>query len=359
MKSAADRLKKVFANADFDKALILETSSDDSNFLYLTGYAPGWYDGCVLLADRTGMKLFANKLVCGTAEKNRPKELEVVPIDTNEQMADALRKEIGDCRVGVNREFVPYNQYMNLKKMLPNARIENLSGAFAKARSIKCMDEIANIRKAVKITKDTIESVRSGLSDNMSELDVSTQVDLGFREAHAGNAFNSIVAFGADTAMPHYMPSENKRLKSNTIVLMDVGARYMNYCGDITRTFFYKPDRSSVKYKKLKEIYEVVETAQQKGFEEMESGKSGSAADMAARNYIDSYRNGIYKGRFIHTLGHSIGIDVHDGARLYYKVKYTLAENMIFSDEPGIYIPGLGGVRIEDDILVGRKPRFL
>lgn len=359
MESAKGRLRKVFANADFDKALILDTNFDDSNFLYLTGYAPGWYEGCVLVADRNGMTLFANRLVCGTAEKNRPKELKVIPVDTREQMTNALRNEIGRETVGIDKGFVPYASYLMLRRMAPKAKIVDAAAAFGKAREIKDSDELSKIRTAVRITKNAIESVRANLSDGVSELDVSARMDIEFRRAHAGNAFNSIIAFGADTSMPHYMPQGNKRLKPNTIVLMDVGARFKNYCGDITRTFFYKPDRSSVSYKKLKEIYDVVEAAQQKGLEKMENCANGALADKAARDYIDTYRDGKYKGRFIHTLGHSIGIDVHDGARLYYKAKYMLASGMVFSDEPGIYVPGLGGVRMEDDVVIGKRPRFL
>ena len=359
MESAKGKLGKVFANADFDKALILNTSFDDSNFLYLTGYAPGWYDGCALVADSNGMKLFANRLVCGTAEKNRPKELEVIPIETREQMADALRKEIGNKTVGINKGFVPHSSYLKLRRMIPKAAIVDAAAAFGKAREIKDHDEMSRIRTAVQITKKAIETVRADLSDMISESDIAMKIDIEFRKAHAVNAFNSIIAFGADSAMPHYAPQGTKKLKANTIILMDVGAKYMNYCGDITRTFFYKPDKTSSSYLKLREIYDVVEEAQQKGLEEMESGANGALADKAARDCIDRYRNGKYKGRFIHTLGHSIGIDVHDGARLYYKAKYTLARNMVFSDEPGIYVPGLGGVRIEDDVAIGKRPRFL
>lgn len=359
MESAKGRLKKVFADADFDKALILDTNFDDSNFLYLTGYASGWYEGCVLLADRNGMKLFANRLICGTAEKNRPKELEVVQVDTREQMADALKREIGNETVGINKRFVPHSSYLRLRNMMPKAKITDIAAAFGKARAIKDADELSKMRRAVRITKNAIESVRANLSDGISESCLAARIDIEFKKADACNAFNSIVAFGADTSMPHYMPQDSKKLRDNTIVLIDVGARYRNYCGDITRTFFYKPDRSSIRYKRLAEIYDVVEAAQQKGLERMESGADGALADKAARDYIDRYKSGKYMGRFIHTLGHSIGVDVHDGARLYYKVKYRLADNMIFSDEPGIYVPGLGGVRIEDDVVVGKRPRFI
>ena len=359
MESAKGRLRKVFADAKFDKALIIDTNFDDSNFLYLTGYAPGWYEGCALVADINGMKLFANRLVCGTAEKNRPKELDVIPVDTREQMTAALRNEIDGGTVGIDRGFVPYSSYLRLKRMIPKAIIVDAATAFEKAREIKDRNEISKIRAAVRITKNAIESVMANISDRISESDIAAEIDIEFRKAHAGNAFNSIVAFGSDTSMPHYMPQDTKKLKANTIVLVDVGAKYMNYCGDITRTFFYKPDRNSASYRKLKEIYDVVEAAQQKGLERMESGANGALADKAARDYIDKYRNGKYRGRFIHTLGHSIGVDVHDGARLYYKKRYMLAVNMVFSDEPGIYVPGLGGVRIEDDVVIGKRPRFL
>ena len=167
--------------------------------------------------------------------------------------------------------------------------------------------------------------------------------------------FPTIICFGANAAMPHHMPDDTK-LGANEFVLIDCGSRYRNYCSDVTRTFIYKPDRKIAKYKKMLDMYNVVAQAQRIGMSEVMAGAQGKAAHLAAQDCIDKASKGVYKGTFIHSLGHPIGVEVHDvGVGLYPSEKDKLREGMVVSVEPGIYIPGFGGVRIEDDVLVTKK----
>ena len=171
------------------------------------------------------------------------------------------------------------------------------------------------------------------------------------KQGASGPSFQTIVAFGKHSAEPHYAP-QNARLKKNKLVLCDYGARYNRYCSDITRTVvFGKAD------KKIKDIYETVRKASEIGLKRVRVGAKASDVHNAVEDYIDSTK---YKGRFIHSTGHSIGLNVHDGASISKKSNVILEEGMAFTIEPGIYLPTIGGVRIEDDVIVRQnRPEIL
>ena len=145
--------------------------------------------------------------------------------------------------------------------------------------------------------------------------------------------------------MPHYMPG-NAKLKKNDFVLMDYGALYNRYCSDTTRTVvFGRADE------KQRDMYETVKLAQQESKDALKAGINGKDIDMIARKIIDEK----YPGRFIHSLGHGVGLDVHDHPALSPTLDFMLKANMVITDEPGVYIPGFGGVRIEDDLIIKKN----
>ena len=156
-------------------------------------------------------------------------------------------------------------------------------------------------------------------------------------------SFSSIVAFGENASMPHYSPGERK-LRKNEFVLMDFGARYKRYCSDITRTVVYGKATDE-----MKEMYDVVLRAQTESMKLIKENVNGKDVDLAARKVIDESK---FKGRFIHSLGHGVGMDVHDHPALASTYDFPLKENMVVTNEPGVYIPKVGGVRIEDDVIV-------
>ncbi len=165
-------------------------------------------------------------------------------------------------------------------------------------------------------------------------------------------SFPTIVCFGKNAAVPHHVPG-NVKLERNSFVLIDAGARYMGYCSDVTRTYIFKPAKKSQKYRRMLDMYNTVKEAQEIALRSIKPGIRCEVPYNKAKGHIDKAHGGIYKGRFIHGLGHQIGIDVHDvGPNLTLNSKERILENMVFSDEPGIYIEGFGGVRIEDDVLV-------
>jgi Xaa-Pro dipeptidase len=186
------------------------------------------------------------------------------------------------------------------------------------------------------------------LFEGMYEYEIAAEIEYNLQKNGADcSAFEIISSFGKNTAEPHYSHG-NTKLKKGDFVLFDFGSRFKKYNSDITRTFvFGKAD------KKQKEIYETVLYAQQIGFDSIKPDVLTSEVHYAVQNYIDNTR---YKGCFIHSTGHSIGLSVHDGIiGLNQKNSVKLKEDMVFTVEPGIYIPGFGGVRIEDDILIKKE----
>ena len=164
------------------------------------------------------------------------------------------------------------------------------------------------------------------------------------RKGAEKEAFDSIVAFNTSTAEPHHHSSD-KQLKKGDMVTIDFGAKYNGYCADITRTFIYE-DQGNAKYK---EILDIVEEAARLGREAVKPGVKASEIDSICRSYIKSKGYGDF---FVHSTGHGLGIDVHEFPYVSTTSDITLEPGMIITVEPGIYVEGTGGARIEDDVLV-------
>ncbi|MCL5680319.1 MAG: Xaa-Pro peptidase family protein [Candidatus Marsarchaeota archaeon] len=350
------RLRNVFTGAEFDVSVIMNTNSKDSNFLYLTGFISGVFEQAILVSDKNGSTLLTNELEYDTAIEQAPNNMEVKCVDSGpgNSIGRMIKDIVGSRSVGLDYGFLPYNYASYLRKILGKNRFYDATKQFANAREIKDEFEIRAMRKAVSITREALKEIpdyfKSGMTEN--ELRARFEYILG-NHGGEGLAFESIVSFGSNAALPHHTP-DNTRLKPNEFVLLDVGAKYQNYCADMTRTFIFEPDKQTLKYKRMKEIIDTVKEAQQMGLAHIKAGANGSEAHNAVTEFINTTRNGIYKGRFIHSLGHQIGIDVHDGNGLSPRSK-ILREGMVVSDEPGIYITGFGGARFEDDVLVGKK----
>ena len=351
MQNIPLRLKKVFENADFDTAIIMNPSQMDSNFLYLSGFPSGVFEMSFIIATRKKLVLLTSILEYELAVKQKPKGMDVIQFGSRADISKIMRQYSEGKTVAINEEFLPYAYYKFIKKAANPKKIVDAGKAFDAAREIKGADEIENIKKAVKITKTALEAIESDFANGITEKQIAAKFDyLMMKHGAEKAAFDSIVSFGPNTALPHHLPDDTK-LKPNNFIILDVGAKYHGYCADITRTFIYKPDRKSLKCKRMSNMYETVQKAQALGLEMVKPQVDGMDVHKAVAKYIDSARNGIYKGKFIHALGHGIGLDVHDNVALSL-VHKQIKEGMVMSDEPGIYINGFGGVRLEDDILV-------
>ncbi len=227
-------------------------------------------------------------------------------------------------------------------------RIIGRKGVIEELRLIKDTGELKNIHNACKITDEVFEEVL-GFSqariNNSSELELGLEIErLMIKKGGNGRSFDFVIASGKGSSMPHYTASHNKI--KNGVLLMDFGTVYNNYCSDITRTVFIGNRSSS---DKLRKIYDIVLTAQQKAIEACREGLTCGELDHIARKYITDMG---YGKEFGHGLGHGVGLEVHEGPSIIKNNKTILKENMVITIEPGIYVPGSGGIRIEDMLIV-------
>ncbi len=357
MRSARNRIAKVFKGAKVDAILLSNTKSQDPNFLYLTGFTGGVFEGDILIVMRGGEVLLTSPLEYEIAMAQRPGDMEVVQIGKGGRK-DAVRRIralLKGKRVGVNASFLPYSYYAHYKKLTKAREFVDVTENLSNARAVKGRDEISNIRVAVKIIKKAINGTLASLKAGMTEKQAAARIEYLIRENGGdGSSFTPIVCFGKNAALPHHLPDDTK-LEKNSFVLLDCGAKYNNYCSDITRTVVFMPDKSSAKYKQMKEMLQTVETAQGLAMKHIKAGVGGNVSYDAALKYIDTVHGGKYKGTFMHSLGHPVGLEVHDVGPGLGGGRARLRENMVVSNEPGIYIPGFGGVRLEDDVVVTRK----
>ena len=206
--------------------------------------------------------------------------------------------------------------------------------------SIKTAEEIAYVKKACQIAEKAWLEVIPLIHEGMTERDLANELEYRFKKYGAsGTSFDSIIAFGKNAAVPHHETGDTK-LKKNQCVLMDFGCLYKGYCSDMTRTMFFgEPDE------KFLGAYLAVLTAHVKCAEGIVAGMTGKEADAIAREHLESLGYGKY---FTHSLGHGIGVNIHEFPTLSVKGEAVLKENMVFSNEPGVYLDGKFGIRIED-----------
>ena len=211
-------------------------------------------------------------------------------------------------------------------------------------RCIKEADELELIIKAVELTDTAFEQAKLIIQPGVTEKEAAWEIEKFLRQSGSeGIAFDIIVASGPNSALPHAKPTEGT-INRNEPVLIDMGARIRGYCSDFSRTFCLgEPD------KVLSKMYNVVLEAQLTAIEGTKSGMTAAEADLMGRNIIEQAG---YGGAFGHGLGHGVGLEVHESPRLAPDSSDVLADGMVFTIEPGIYIPGFGGVRIEDMVVL-------
>ena len=218
-------------------------------------------------------------------------------------------------------------------------------------RAVKTEREISLITRAVQIAELSLKSVLHLLKPGITELEFRRElITAFFKFGGEGEAFTTIVASGKGSAIPHWETSR-REIKDGDVVVVDFGTVYGGYVSDITRTFLVGNVPSEIK-----RIYEVVREAQSIGIKTLKAGKSCREVDEAVRSYIESKGYGEF---FVHSTGHGIGIEVHEAPTLSSKSNEILKKNMVVTVEPGIYVPELGGVRIEDDCLVLEEGAFV
>lgn len=249
-------------------------------------------------------------------------------------------------KIGFEAGSMVYSQFLSLKTILKGATLVPTDGLIEEFTSVKTAEEIDNISSAVKITDKVFSKLLEIIKPGIREKEIAAELTYLHRQLGAsGNSFEPIVASGPNGAFPHAQPTDRK-IKSGDLVTLDFGCVYNGFCSDMTRTIGV--GKISPESRK---IYDTVLIAQKKAVDSVIAGKRASEVDSVARDYIRDNGYGEYFG---HGLGHGLGIEVHENPRLNQISKAVLKINNVVTIEPGIYIEGIGGVRIEDDVVVSK-----
>lgn len=252
--------------------------------------------------------------------------------------------------LGIQSMHLTARTYQMLGKEVGRKCIASISDVVRKLRAVKDAAEVKAIRRSIAVAQDAmgdlLEQGRSAFVGR-SEQEVAAELDYRMRQRGAsGSAFETIVAAGENGSRPHYRPGP-RTIERNDPVLIDWGALVGGYCSDLTRVVFTGTIRPE-----LAEIYEVVLRAQKASIAAIKSGVACKTVDAAARSII---ADAGYGEAFGHGLGHGIGREIHERPHVAAGIGERLRSGMVFTVEPGVYLPGIGGVRIEDDVLVTAK----
>lgn len=314
---------------------------------YLTGIDPE--NGCAVV-DETGTTLYTDMRYMEAAEKLL-KGSEVTPVLYKQ---DELLKRLATYKsVGISFNETAHIEYLTLEKA--GVKLENIDERLSEAMSVKNDWEKENIAKACVIAEDAFLALLPEIKEGMTETEVAALLEYNMRKRGAqGLSFATIVAFGAHAAVPHHETGSAK-LKFGDEILIDFGCKVNGYCSDITRTFLFGDDN---KHEAFKKAYNAVLTAHNLVKEQLISGMTGVEADAIARNYLTQAG---YGQLFTHSLGHGIGLNVHEQPSLSPRGTNILKDGMVFSDEPGVYAAGEYGIRIEDTVTLhnGKVESFM
>lgn len=342
-----NRIKKIHDNLKDDvDVIVIQNAADpflDKSFFYVTGLSTGLFEGSIAIINPDySLEVLTSPLEEESAKKG---DFVLTICESRDERRKMLASRLKNVKkIGINSIELTYKNLLGLKELRPKSEFIDVSEAIKKARVVKDEKEITLLKKACNIVSEVAEEIIDFIHEGIKEYEIAAELCYLMQKKGAiGPAFDTVAAFGKNSAEPHYTAS-NETLKKSDFILLDFGAKYMRYNSDITRTFIM--GKAS---EKQKEMYEVVLEAQEKALDEIRKGANGKDVHNAAKDCIDKTK---YKGKFTHGLGHSIGLATHDGGGLNPVIDIILKEGMVFTVEPGIYLPGFGGVRIEDDVLV-------
>lgn len=328
-------LKKKIRQEKLDGVLI----SSVSNITYLTGYANFSRDereAYIFLGSNFGYIITDGRYT--EAVKEKVPHLKLFERGNKRKVKDLFKKYKEIKVLGIEEDNLTVLELKNLKKIFQKLKHFNIQ------RSVKDEKEKGKIKNAAKLGDKAFKFILEEIRDGITEKEIAFKIEMFIKKAGADISFPPIVAYGANSSIPHHKTGDTK-LKTGNFVLLDFGVSYEDYCSDMTRTIFL--GKATEKQRK---IYKTVLEAQKKAVDFInsliKSGKiiKAKEVDKVARDYITS------RGypTIPHSLGHGVGLEIHEHPHLSTKSKEELKHGMVFSIEPGIYIQGFGGVRIED-----------
>lgn len=324
--------RKLLASAN-SKAMLI---TNITNIRYLSGIP---VDSAILVASPRGYVLFADVLEQEMARATAPKIVKVRDSADIEQFFRTIRM----C--AFEAESMTVERLERYKKRFKNTKFVQKKGIVERFRRSKDKDELRALKKALSITNTMLNRIPAALKSFPTERQLAWKIETWARELGAeGLSFDAIVAYGTNSSRPHHHPTDRK-LQKNQIVQIDIGAKYKGYCGDRSEVFFTgKPTAAQVK------ALEAVRDAKDTAKKAVKAGVSVRELDRIARDVLKKYG---MADAFVHSLGHGVGLDIHEGVSLSQRATDDhLLKNEVITIEPGVYFPGKFGIRLEDMVFV-------
>lgn len=330
-----ERIRSRLSEAGLDWLLV----SNPQNRRYLSGFTGS--AGYLLISQEEAFLATDFRYYQQVQEQAPAFTLAKLQGGTVESLASILQQHVAEgARLGFEAEHLTVSLYHKLQEAVPGVEWAATQGLVEGLRAVKDAGELAAIRKAVALADEALEAVLPTLRPGMTEREVAWRLERYMRERGASKmAFDLIVASGPNGAKPHAVTTD-RPLAAGEPIVIDMGCVVDGYCSDLTRTLVLgEPDG------RFRELYDLVRRAQEAAEAGIRPGMSGREADALAREVIAAAG---YKEEFGHSLGHGVGLEVHELPRLSALWEERLEEGMVFTVEPGVYIPGWGGIRIED-----------
>ncbi len=336
IKKRVSRIRNKLMEEDLEALLV----TNPVNCRYLSGFTGSAVTLFITLEDAY---LITDFRYSQQAEQEAP----LFSIISRGSLASALEelcRDKGNQNIGFEQNYMTVYIHDLLRKSYSDLRLVPLFKIVEKLRAVKDIEEISLLRRAAEITQESYKKILSLIKPGMQEREVSIELEyLLKKEGGDKAAFDFIAASGERSSMPHGTAS-SKIIEPGDLLTLDFGVHYQGYCSDMTRTVAigYAGERE-------KELYQLVLRAQMEALSHIRAGITGETADNTARRMITEKELG---KNFGHGLGHGLGLEVHEEPRLAPGIKTVLETGMVVTVEPGVYIPGFGGVRIEDTVVI-------
>lgn len=337
-----NRKIKAFSAKYYDKPVLI---TGQKNIYYLTGSE---IDGLWILLYKYRIFVITSKMTEAEAKRYFSSKADIITVSVS------LSKSLADfCKLKKIKEIYIETSDLSFsifdaveKNMQTKAISVNKIDSLTDLRKIKDNDEIKNIKKACDIVSCVYKKIKQEIKPGITESDVFFKIEREFAKNHVISSFKTIIASGPNSANPHHK-STNRKILNNDIVLIDMGCVYKGYCSDLTRIVFL--GKINRVYNK---IWTVVKQAHDASLSGVKAGVMCSGVDFAAREVI---KKAGFGNNFIHSTGHGVGLDIHESPAVSQTSKEVLQKDTVITIEPGIYIEGKFGIRIEDTVLVTKN----
>lgn len=333
-----ERLRRVMKEADLPAMFI----TNAYNCMYMTGFTGS--SGYVLITQERTVLFTDFRYMTQAVEQAKDYEVIEHKPRVIQSVLELLQEEKLDV-LGFEQNDLTYGSYSGYTDDLQGVQFVPTDNVIEQIRMIKDAGELSIMKEAAELADQTFSHVLGLIKPGVSENAIALEIEMFIRRnGGTSTSFDTIVASGVRSALPHGVAS-GKLIQENEFVTLDFGAYYNGYCSDITRTVFVGKNPSD----KHKEIYDIVLKAQLNCLKGLRPGMTGHEGDALCRDIITEHG---YGGQFGHSTGHGLGMEVHEQPRVSPRDQTILVPGMAVTVEPGIYIPGFGGVRIEDDIVL-------